>query len=83
MEFIISRTSIFSDEEKPHERAYLKKIKYEVNEEMKEENVWVIKIKNLKELIAFKNEVNYDLVITSPGMHIDITEIEIYDNYRE
>jgi hypothetical protein len=83
MEFIISRTSICNDDEKPHERAYLKKIRYEVNEVQRGQNCWCIKIKNLKELISFKDEVNYSLVIRDSVMNINATEIEIYDNYRE
>lgn len=47
-----------------------------------ESTAWFVDISTLEDLIKLKNEVG-DLVIQSSFQNEDLTEIEIYDGYRE
>ena len=73
MKFIVSRTSIWSDEESPCKEA--KKETFDDNE-----IDWIIEINSLDELIQFSEKYG-ELIIT--GNYKGLKEIEIYDDYRE
>lgn len=47
------------------------------------ESVWGIEINSLEELMAFKKEVDEELVIGISYMDEKTPSIEIYDDYRE
>ena len=75
MKFIVSRTSM-SSENKPCDEA----IREYNPQESKE--VWVVKIKDLKQLCEFTRKYGDSIVlITYEGTYLP--EIEIYDDYRE
>jgi hypothetical protein len=68
--FIVSKTSVWSDEERPCKEA--------VSGTRKGRTVWKVKIESLKDLINFSKK-HGQLVISTGGT----PEIEIYDGYRE
>lgn len=70
MKFIVTRTSQW-DNEKPCENA---KLDNEVN--LWGDKQWYIEINTIEELMAFKQEVGFAIIIGN-------NSIEIYDGYRE
>ena len=81
MKFLITRTSLFwDDDEKPCGEDGLKKVKY-LSDKGNEYEGWLLNIDNLEELINFQN--NYGDIIISDGVNKKLKEIEIYDSWRE
>lgn len=72
MEFKITRTSLWLEDEKPCEEAYKKELNSGV--------IWCVKINSLEELLEFQDK--YDEIILSTGFRKKRV-IEIYDDYRE
>lgn len=74
MKFIVSRTSLWSNNDSPCEEA---------KQEMFEDGPdWTIEINSLEELIAFRKKYGEIILTASVLPEID-NEIEIYDDYRE
>ena len=44
---------------------------------------WGIEINSIEELMAFKERIGHDLVLTTSYIDKETPEIEIYDDYRE
>lgn len=76
MKFIVSRTSMYS-ENRPCDEAIR-----EYNSKEGEE-VWVVKIKDLKHLCEFTRKCGNNIVLTMYDDEAYLPEIEIYDDYRE
>lgn len=71
MEFKITRTSDYRNENKPCDKAYV------VGKDAWDDPIYKIKIDTLEDLISFMNEVGERLIIKQ-----DLS-IEIYDDWRE
>ena len=76
MKFIVSRTSEYS-KNRPCDEAIR-----EYNSQEKKE-VWVVKIKDLKQLCEFTRKYGNNNVLTTSEAETRLPEIEIYDDYRE
>lgn len=87
MIFNLKRTSDWGADKKPHERAYMigqTEILTIVNGKETDKKIkatnWGIELNSLEELLAFRAECGYELIIC-PG-DSEVT-LEIYDGYRD
>lgn len=83
MKFKVTRTSIWNDEISPCKEANRINERGYIQREFPNDSIgWFIEINSLEELMNFKNRYG-DIVITNCWENQNITEIEIYDTYRE
>jgi hypothetical protein len=78
MKFIVSRTSIWGDDEKPCKEAKQEKLTWCGETE----NCWVVEINTLEDLIKFYKKYG-DLILEESDVKEAPIKIEIYDTYRE
>ena len=83
MKFVISRTSMWNNNEKPCDEAIEETCYFnDLNGNTFKRKRWIIQINSLDELLKFKEKYESELVITTT-YYDGSYEIEIYDDYRE